>query len=69
MADGEKRSKGIDAPMCKVCSKRHWGVCSDQTSGGYLTSQRDRPAPAERLAAAKAIIDNLPKINGKGKRK
>lgn len=66
----ERKSKGIDAPKCKNCGKRHWGTCADQTSGGYLAGTASRQSPAKRLAVAKAIVANPPKVKArKAKRK
>lgn len=65
----EKRSKGTDAPKCKVCGARHWGTCANQTPGGYLATTSMGAVPvAERLAKARAIVAAPPvtkRKNGK----
>lgn len=84
MAEVERKSKGIDPPRCKVCTKRHWGTCANQTTGGYLATttmgkaqpdarpQAKQPGPSpveEKLAMARAIIAKPPVTKRKGGRK
>ena len=67
MAEIERKSKGIDAPLCKICHKRHWGTCLNQTSGGYLSGTVET-SRQDRLALAKSIVEKPPvtkRKNGK----
>lgn len=63
MSDKPERSKGTDAPKCKVCGSRHWGTCLNQGGGGYIYRRLQEqpnadPSPAKvkvlKAAVAKA---------------
>lgn len=68
MAEIEKRSKGIDDPMCKICGHRH-RFRDPHIFGKTPLKATASKAVDEALAAAKAIVANPPKIKAKGKRK
>lgn len=71
MSDKPERSKGIDAPRCKVCGKRHWGTCLNQGGGGYLYRQQQeaRPvAPAAKAKALKAAVAKAAAVKPKAKK-
>lgn len=69
MAEVEKRSKGTDAPKCKVCEKRHWGTCANQTSGGYLATTTMGAAPAAKVTALKKAVAKAAAVPAKKPKK
>lgn len=65
----KKRSKGIDAPRCKVCGQQHWGTCANQGGGGYLYRQLQEapnvdPSPA-KVKALKAAVAKAAEVKPK----